>query len=96
MWTVGYNPNIVVGVWTGYDDNRKLSNKEYKYSKIIWADVVESYLREKEVKWYAKPDNVVGVLTDVMTGNVAKNDSKLKTILYYIKGTEPGYKNNKK
>ncbi len=96
LWTVGYNPNIVVGVWTGYDDNRKLSNKEYKYSKNIWADVVESYLREKEAKWYAKPDNVVGVLTDVMTGNVASNDSKLKTILYYIKGTEPGYKNNKK
>ena len=27
LWTVGYNPDIVVGVWTGYDDNRKLSNK---------------------------------------------------------------------
>ena len=20
LWTVGYNPNVVVGVWTGYDD----------------------------------------------------------------------------
>lgn len=91
LWTVGYNPDIVVGVWTGYDDNRKLSSKEYKYSKNIWADAIEGYLRDKEAKWYEKPDNVVGVLTDVNTGKVATNDSKLKKILYYVKGTEPGY-----
>lgn len=91
LWTVGYNPDIVVGVWTGYDDNRKLSNKEYKYSKNIWADAIEGYLRDKDPKWYDKPDNVVGVLTDVNNGKVATNDSKLKKILYYIKGTEPGY-----
>ncbi len=92
LWTVGYNPDVVVGVWTGYDDNRKLSNKEYKYSKNIWADTIEGYLREEKAKWYEKPDNVIGVLTDVNTGKVATNNSKLKTILYYIKGTEPGYK----
>lgn len=93
LWTVGYNPDIVVGVWTGYDDNRKLSNKEYKYAKNIWADSIEKYLRDKKQSWYEKPDNVVGVLTDAQTGRVATNDSKLKKILYYIKGTEPGYKN---
>lgn len=92
LWTVGYNPDVVVGVWTGYDDNRKLSSKEYKYSKNIWADTIEGYLREKETKWYEKPDNVIGVLTDINTGKEATNDSKLKTILYYVKGTEPGYK----
>ncbi len=93
LWTVGYNPDVIVGVWTGYDDNRKLSSKEYKYSKNIWADSIESYLREKKQSWYEKPDNVVGVLTDVQTGKVATNDSKLKKILYYVKGSEPGYKN---
>ena len=96
LWTVGYNPDVVVGVWTGYDDNRKLSNKEYKYAKNIWADTIENYLRDKEAKWYEKPDNVVGVLTDVNTGKVATNDSKLKKILYYIKGTEPGYTSKNK
>lgn len=98
LWTVGYNPDVVVGVWTGYDDNRKLSNKEYKYSKNIWADTIENYLREKEQTWYEKPENVIGVITDLNTGNPATNESKLKTILYYIKGTEPGYKSkaNKK
>ena len=57
---------------------------------------IEGYLREKDAKWYEKPNNVVGVLTDVNTGKEATNDSKLKTILYYIKGTEPGYKSKSK
>ena len=96
LWTVGYNPDVVIGVWTGYDDNRKLSNKEYKYAKNIWADTIENYLRDKKESWYEKPDNVVGVLTDVNTGKVATNDSKLKKILYYIKGTEPGNNINSK
>lgn len=95
LWTVGYTPDVIVGVWTGYDDNRKLSNKELKYSKNIWADTIEGYLRDKEEKWYDKPSNVVGVLTDVNTGFVATNDSKLKKVLYYIKGTEPGYSKSK-
>lgn len=90
LWTVGYNPNVVVGVWTGYDDNRKLSSKEYKYSKNIWADAIEEYLRDKKEVWYDKPNNVVGVLTDLNTGKVADNNSKLKKILYYVKGSEPG------
>lgn len=96
LWTVGYNPDVVVGVWTGYDDNRKLSSKEYKYSKNIWADAIEEYLRDKKEVWYDKPDNVVGVLTDLNTGKVADNNSKLKKILYYVKGSEPGYANKSK
>lgn len=92
LLTIGYNPNLVIGVWTGYDDNRKLSKKEHNYSKNIWIDTVENYLRDKEYVWYDKPENVVGVLTDLQTGEVATNESKLKKILYYIKGTEPGYK----
>ncbi len=92
LWTIGYNKDIVVSVWTGYDDNRKLSSKEYKYAKSIWADTIEDYLRDKENNWYDKPEDVVGVITDLYTGKLAYNNSKIKTLLYYVKGTEPGYK----
>ena len=95
LWTIGYNKDVVVGVWTGYDNNRKLSKKEYKFSKNIWADTIEDYLREKDDNWYEMPKNVVGVITDLDTGKKATNESKLKKVLYYVKGTEPGYKNKK-
>ena len=58
--------------------------------------IIENYLREDDDDWYEMPNNVVGVITDLNTGKQATNDSKLKKVLYYIKGTEPGYKNKSK
>lgn len=96
LYTVGYNKDIIVSVWTGYDNNQKIFNKDYKLSKNIWADSIENFLRDKESNWYEKPDNVVGMITDLNSGKQATNDSKLKKVLYYIKGTEPNYNISKK
>ena len=43
--------------------------------------------------WYTKPDDVVGVLIDPFSGELATNRTKKKKILYYVKGTEPTYNN---
>lgn len=85
----GYNKDILMGVWVGYDDNKKTSSKESLASKYIWAETVENYLKDKESIWYKQPNNVVGVLIDTKTGKLATNDSSKKSILYYLKGTEP-------
>ncbi len=89
-WIIGFNKDIVTSIWIGYDDNKSMTASDYKYSKKIWANAVESYLKDKEVSWYEIPSNVVGVIVDPITGNLATNDSKNKKILYYIKGSEPG------
>ena len=49
------------------------------------------YLKDKETNWYDIPENVVGVVVDPITGNLATDESEHKKILYYIKGTEPSY-----
>lgn len=85
----GYNKDILMGVWVGYDDNKKTSSKEGQASKYTWAETVESYLKDKENTWYKQPDNVVGVLIDTKTGKLATNKSNKKSVLYYLKGTEP-------
>ena len=85
----GYNKDILMGVWVGYDDNKKTSSKESLASKYVWADTVESYLEDKENSWYKQPTNVVGVLIDTKTGEIATNESLRKSVLYYLKGTEP-------
>lgn len=89
VWAVGYNKNILVGVWTGYDNNNYIPNEERSISKNIWGQVVENYLSDKEVEWYDMPSNVVGVFVNPITGNIATNDDKNRKILYYLKGTEP-------
>ena len=90
-WIIGFNPDVVTSIWIGYDDNKPMINDDYKYSKKIWANAMENYLKDKETTWYSIPENVVGVIVDPITGNLATNDSTHKKVLYYIKGTEPSY-----
>lgn len=88
-WTIGYNKDILIGVWNGYDDAKTIEINAVKSSKNIWADAIEGYLKDKDTSWYDMPDNVVGVLVDPINGTLAENKTKKKKILYYIKGTEP-------
>ncbi len=87
-WVIGFNPNAVMSIWVGNDDNSNLKANDYKYIKKIWANTMEEYLKDKDNTWYEKPDMVVGVFVDPITGELA-NNSKKKKIFYYLLGTEP-------
>ena len=88
-WTVGYNPDIITTVWVGYDDSSNISSSDYMYTKDIWADTMEAYLKDRENVWYDMPDNIVGVMVDPISGLPVDDSSKKKKVLYYLKGTEP-------
>ncbi len=85
----GYNQDVLMGMWTGYDDNSETDLMDGSNMKLAWADSVESYLKDKDTKWYDMPNNVVGVLIDPISGKPATAETKKKKMLYYIKGTEP-------
>ena len=86
----GYNNDIILGIWNGYDDNKETLVSDGANMKKMWAYAMENYLKDKEDNWYKTPENVVGVLVNPISGELATNDDK-KTILYYIKGTEPSF-----
>lgn len=88
-WTVGYNPQVITSVWVGYDDSSNISSSDYMYTKNIWAETMEDYLKDKENVWYDMPNNVVGVVVDPISGLPVDNSSAKKKVLYYLKGTEP-------
>ena len=85
----GYNPDLLIGGWIGYDDNTNTVDKDGTTLKNMWVEIMEGYLKEKEESWYEQPNNVVGVLVNPITGEAATKDTKNSTIMYYIKGTEP-------
>ena len=89
MWIMGYNKDAVLGIWTGYDDNNVLKSGDSKYHKDIWIETMEGYLEGMDTKWYDVPDNIVGVLVNPLTGEIAKNEDKKKKLFYFLKGTEP-------
>ena len=86
-WISGYNPNALMMVWIGYDDSRDVKNEETMYSKNIWIDTMEQYLKDKEDSWYPKPDNVVAKVLDSITGKEVTDENKA-ALYYYVKGTE--------
>ncbi len=93
-WIFGYNKDVLVGTWLGYDDNIETNNSDSLMMKYFWVDVMESYLKDKEDNWYETPSNVVGVFVDPISGEVANNDLENKTLFYYIKGTQPNAQDN--
>ena len=85
-WMIGYNPNILMMVWNGYDDNREVKASDGNIAKNIWVNTVESYdIDNKE--WYETPNNVVGLLLDSITGEKVSDKNK-GYVYYFIKGSE--------
>ena len=37
---IGYSPELIVGVWTGYDDNQPIGSSQA--AKLIWRDAIEA------------------------------------------------------
>ena len=90
-WNIGYNKKILCAVWVGNDDNKELTKKDYKYAQNIWYKTVENYeknLSDEDV-WYEKPNNVVGMLVEPISGKPSSNQDENKKLMYYLKGTEP-------
>ena len=88
---VGYNPDIVVSVWTGYDDSRLIEDyDDLSYGKYIWADVIESYMYNKKNSWYEMPSDVIKVDLNPMSGFYPSFNEYHKYI-YFKKNNIPWY-----
>lgn len=88
-WSVGYNPDLLMLVWVGNDEAKDIDGEASYYSKNIWLDAMESTLDGTQNVWYEKPQNVVALVRDGITGKENLSSSN-NTLFYYIKGTEVG------
>ncbi len=59
-WFVGYTPDLVVGVFVGFDDNRSLGDKETgaKAAIPIWIDFMQEALKDQPATDFAAPPDV--------------------------------------
>ena len=88
-WVVGYNPDALVMVWNGFDDNRDVDAVSSKVTKRIWARTIEAYLEGVESSWYSIPKGVTATIVNPISGSTT--DLSVKDALYFIKGTEPEF-----
>ncbi|HLG22646.1 MAG TPA: hypothetical protein VI382_07500, partial [Candidatus Manganitrophaceae bacterium] len=90
-WFVGFAPNLVAGVWVGFDDNRSLGDREAGSTTAlpIWVSFMEETLSRFPVAPFAIPENIVYVKIDPETGLLAPPDAEKTLVEVFVKGTEP-------
>ena len=94
-WFIGFDPNITVGVWVGYDEKKPIGYGETGgvTALPIWMDVMREYIelrgnREQPPEFEA-PGNIIFVAIDRTTGETA-GDPTMAIKEAFILGTQPG------
>jgi penicillin-binding protein 1A len=77
-WFIGYTPEIVTGVWVGFDEgNRPLGENETgsQAALPIWIQFMKEALKNKEILDFPVPEGIVFVNIDSKTGLPATPNS---------------------
>lgn len=90
-WFVGYIPQLVTGVWVGYDQERSLGSGGTggQASAPIWAEYMQKAVANLPVEDFQAPENVSFVLINPRSGRLAKEGTPGAVMECFIKGTEP-------
>jgi penicillin-binding protein 1A len=91
VWFVGFTPNLVAGVWIGYDVKRSLGSAETgsRLALPLWINFMQKALGDLPPDDFPVPENVIAIPVDYMTGLPVPRDEKGAILEYFIKGTEP-------
>jgi len=91
VWFVGFTPNLVAGVWLGYDVKRSLGDEATggRLALPVWISFMEKALEDLPLEDFTVPDGVVGMPVNLANGQPASLGEKGAILEYFIKGTEP-------
>lgn len=90
-WFIGYTPQIVTGVWVGYDKPRP-GGKNFTGGGVaapIWERFMRKAVALRSVSDFARPDTVISVSIDPATGYLATADCPQKHDEFFSMGSEP-------
>lgn len=88
-WFVGYTPNLLCVVWTGYDDNTPIRMTGGQAALPIWAHFMTKATQGSPVEDFVSPNGIVARLIDPTTGLLATEDCPNQVTEIFIQGTEP-------
>jgi 1A family penicillin-binding protein len=89
-WTVGYTPELVVGVWAGNADNEPMLDVSgISAAAPIWHDVMELALNGQPVQSFRRPEGLVEVEVCALSGLLPEPDCPHRVKELFVQGTEP-------
>jgi len=89
-WTVGYTPDLVVGVWVGNADNSPMRYVSgITGAGPIWHDFMEEVLKGKPARNFQRPPGVVELEVCETSGLLPTEHCPRRKREVFIAGTEP-------
>ena len=89
-WTVGYTPDLVVGVWAGNADSEAMREiSGISGAAPIWHDFMEAALKGRPARAFERPKGLVEVEVCASTGLLPGANCPQRVRELFIAGTEP-------
>jgi penicillin-binding protein 1A len=88
---MGFTPNLVTGVWVGYDDQKAMGKGETgsRAASPVWLYFMSEVLKDRPVVDFQVPEGVVFAKIDAETGRLASNYSEKTVFQAFKEGSEP-------
>ncbi|MBX3248645.1 MAG: PBP1A family penicillin-binding protein [Myxococcales bacterium] len=90
-WFVGYTPNVVAGVWIGYDDRRSLGRRESggRAALPVWMSLIRAAEGRRPALEFPRPPGVVSVSIDPASGLLPYPGQTDALEEVFLEGTAP-------
>ncbi len=92
-WFIGFDPDITLGVWVGYDQKKTLgpAMTGSEAALPIWMEIMKEWIGDrKDPPKFEAPGNIVFVSVDKGTGDATDPGAPGSISEAFIAGTQPG------
>ena len=88
-WFIGYTPELLTGVWVGFDEERSLGENETgsQAASPIWVNFMSKVLKGKPLREFPIPEGVEFMKIDPTTGQASSGDEAI--LECFKEGTGP-------
>jgi penicillin-binding protein 1A len=90
-WFVGYTPEVVAGVWVGFDDHRPLGKGESgaRAALPIWMEVIRAAVGDRPAVEFPVPGGITTARIDPKSGLLAYEGMQDALEEVFLEGTAP-------
>lgn len=90
VWTIGYTPEIAIGVWAGNADGSPMIDVSgVEGAAPIWRDAMAVAAMSRQMSWYARPASVTEATVCAPTGLLPGPNCPSPTRELFAAGTAP-------
>jgi penicillin-binding protein 1A len=92
-WFIGFDPDITLGVWVGYDQKRTMgpAGTGSDSALPIWMDIMRAWIGDRKTPpSFEAPGNIVFAAVDRSSGDATIDGMPGAITEAFIAGTQPG------